>query len=93
GEDEETLAAQPAAPADAGKPTGAKPVPSKAALAQAAVDERIADMLNLLNVPTRRDVRQLQEQLAALSRRLDELLDAQDTTQDAPDPSEPPTDG
>lgn len=92
-EDEETLAAQPAAPADAGKPAGAKPVPSKAALAQAAVDERIADMLNLLNVPTRRDVRQLQEQLAALSRRLDELLDAQDTTQDAPDPSEPPTDG
>ena len=93
GEDDEAFEAQPTAAADAAKAAGAKPVPSKAALAQAAVDERIADMLNLLNVPTRRDVRQLQEQLAALSRRLDELLDAQDATHDAPDPSEPPTDG
>lgn len=55
-----------------------KPAPSKTAMAQAAVDERIADMLNMLNVPTRRDMRQLQEQLAALSNRLDELLVAQD---------------
>lgn len=75
GGSDEAAEDEPAKPTPA---TGTKPAASKAALAQAAVDERIADMLNMLNVPTRRDVRQLQEQLAALSDRLDELLEAQE---------------
>ncbi len=37
------------------------------------VDDRVSDMLHLLNVPTRRDMRQLQEQLNLLSVRLEEL--------------------
>lgn len=77
-EEEPRAAESKSASKAASKSTVAKPVASKAALAQAAVDERIADMLNMLNVPTRRDVRQLQEQLAALSNRLDEMLEAQE---------------
>jgi polyhydroxyalkanoate synthesis repressor PhaR len=41
------------------------------------VDERVSDMLHLLNVPTRRDVRRLQEQLNLLSSRLEELSSEQ----------------
>ncbi len=48
--------------------------PSKTSQAHAAIDERIADMLEVLNVPTRRDMRQLQDQLAALSIRLEQAM-------------------
>jgi len=37
------------------------------------VDDRVSDMLHMLNVPTRRDMRQLQEQLNLLSARLEEI--------------------
>ena len=62
---------------------------SKAAHAQALVDERIADVLKILNVPTRRDMRQLQEQLAALSQRLEEMTTQQedDNAAETHDPS------
>ena len=39
----------------------------------AVVDERISDMLHLLNVPTHRDMRQLQEQLDLLGKQLNQL--------------------
>lgn len=38
-----------------------------------AVDDRVSDMFHLLNVPTRRDVRQLQEQINLLNAKLEEL--------------------
>ena len=41
--------------------------------AASVIDDRVSDMLHLLNVPTRRDMRQLQEQLNLLSSRLEEL--------------------
>jgi polyhydroxyalkanoate synthesis repressor PhaR len=37
------------------------------------VDDRVSDMFHLLNVPTRRDMRQLQEQINMLNSRLEEL--------------------
>ena len=39
----------------------------------AAVDERISDVLHMLNVPTHRDMRQLQEQLDILGKQLEHL--------------------
>ena len=44
-----------------------------------AVDDRVSDMFHLLNVPTRRDVRRLQEQLDLLNAKLEELSTAADT--------------
>lgn len=38
-----------------------------------AVDERISDVLHMLNVPTHRDMRQLQEQLDILGKQLEHL--------------------
>lgn len=38
-----------------------------------AVDERISDVLHMLNVPTHRDMRQLQEQLDILGKQLERL--------------------
>ena len=46
---------------------------SKETASGSIVDDRVSDMLHLLNVPTRRDMRQLQEQLNLLSTRLEEL--------------------
>ena len=62
----------------------AKPVHSSLA----AVDDRIADVLHMLNVPTRRDMHTLQEQLAALTTRLEELATA-DREQPTPDTAAP----
>lgn len=42
-------------------------------------DARLLDMLNILNVPTRRDVKQLQSELESLSQRLDELIAERDS--------------
>jgi hypothetical protein len=49
-------------------------------------DERLTNVLHLLNVPTHRDVRRLQEQLNALNHTLEELLAEQGQTpsDDAP---------
>jgi polyhydroxyalkanoate synthesis repressor PhaR len=49
----------------------------EAASQQRRADERLADVLHLLNVPSRRDVETLQQQLALLTERLDELEEEQ----------------
>lgn len=41
----------------------------------ARLDERLADVLHLLNVPTRRDVQSLQNQVVHLTQQLEELLE------------------
>jgi polyhydroxyalkanoate synthesis repressor PhaR len=43
-------------------------------LDQKRTDERLSDVLHMLNVPSRRDVDTLQQQLALLTERLDELV-------------------
>ena len=51
----------------------ADPKSSVDSVSGSLVDDRVSDMLHLLNVPTRRDMRQLQEQLNLLSARLEEI--------------------
>ena len=56
--------------------------------AVSAAEERVSDVLNMLNVPTRRDMRRLQSQLALLSQRLEELIDAQGSSAESNDGAE-----
>jgi len=51
------------------------------------LDERLANLLRLLNIPTQRDVERLQDELDALNARIDALLANEDS---APEPHKPP---
>lgn len=57
-------------------------------LVQRRADERLSDVLHLLNVPSRRDVDTLQKQLALLSERLDGLVDEQKLKGDEEPPAQ-----
>ncbi len=46
--------------------------------AKEKADDRLAEVLHLINVPSRREVEALQVQLAILSQRLEEILDSQE---------------
>lgn len=53
--------------------------------ARQIADERLTEMLHLINVPSRKEVEALQVQLAVLSQRLEEMLEAQDAEEEADD--------
>jgi polyhydroxyalkanoate synthesis repressor PhaR len=53
--------------------------------ARQIADERLTEMLHLINVPSRKEVEALQVQLAVLSQRLEEMLEAQDAEEEAGD--------
>ena len=51
--------------------------------ARQIADERLTEMLHLINVPSRREVEALQVQLAVLSQRLEEMVEEQDEQADS----------
>lgn len=57
--------------------------------AKEKADERLADVLHLINVPSRREVEALQVQLAILSQRLEEMLESHDEADDEENPASP----
>jgi polyhydroxyalkanoate synthesis repressor PhaR len=54
--------------------------------ARQIADERLTEMLHLINVPSRKEVEALQVQLAVLSQRLEEMLEAQDAEEEGDGP-------
>lgn len=48
------------------------------------VDERLADLLHILNLPSYRDIQQLQEQIEALNHRLTEVIEERSSPNDPP---------
>jgi polyhydroxyalkanoate synthesis repressor PhaR len=56
------------------------------------LDDRVADFLHLFNVPTKSDLQLLQDQIASLSAKLEQLLDEQRAERQPEHPTQPSAD-